>query len=68
MSGKDAFKSMEGVYNLRDLDKYLEFGKLRYSLLRIVYQLAETLMVFLNNMKRVSTIKEDSFWEQNVLV
>jgi len=68
VSGKDAFKSMEGVYNLRDLDKYLEFGKLRYSLLRIVYQLAETLMVFLNNMKRVSTIKEDSFWEQNVLV
>ncbi len=68
MSCKDAFKSMEGVYNLRDLDKYLEFGELRYSFLRIVYQLAETLVVFLNNMKRSSTIDEDSFWEQNILV
>lgn len=68
MSCKDAFKSMEGVYNLRDLDKYLEFVELRYSFLRTVHQLAETLVVFLNNMERSSTIDKDSFWEQNILV
>ena len=68
MSCKDAFKSMESVYNLRDLDKYLEFGELRHSFLRIVYQLAETLVVFLNNIERSSTIDKNSFREQNILV
>ena len=68
MSCKDAFKSMESIHNLGDLDKYLEFSVLRYSFFRVVNQLAKTLVVFLNDMKRSSTVDKDSFWVQNILV
>ena len=51
MSCEDAFKSMESVYNLSDLDKYLEFGELGKSSVSVVYQIAQTLAVFLNYME-----------------
>ena len=63
VSCKYSIKSMKRVYNLCYLDENLKFGKKRKSLTFFVNQLAQTLVIFLNDMKGSFAVYENSLWK-----